>query len=72
MITFINKEQYFFPVPKEAWEHCIGGYQVLDHYLKARKARYLVLDEIEHIQRVIQVLRFTHEQVQHIDTLWRP
>jgi hypothetical protein len=32
----INKTQFFKPVPQAVWEFHIGGYQVLDKYLKSR------------------------------------
>ena len=55
----ISKQQYFAPVPQDVWEFHIGGYQVLNQYLKARRGRTLSLDEIENIQDVVNVLRFT-------------
>ena len=68
----INKTQYFAPVPRDVWEFHIGGYQVLDRYLKSRKGRTLSLDEIENIQNVVNVLRFTIDQMQRIDACWKP
>ena len=69
---YINKTQYFSPVPQDVWEFHIGGYQVLDKYLKSRKGRILSLDEIENIQNVVNVLRFTIDQMERIDTCWKP
>jgi predicted helicase len=69
---YINTEQYFSPVPRDVWEFQIGGYQVLDKYLKSRKGRTLILDEIEHIQNVVQILTFTIQQMQKIDECWQP
>ena len=43
---YINPQQYFAPVPPDVWNFHIGGYQVLDKYLKSRKGRELSLDEI--------------------------
>ncbi len=68
----INKDQYFSPVPREVWEFHIGGYQVLDKYLKSRKRRTLTLDEIENLQNVVKVLAFTISQMQEIDRTWKP
>ena len=68
----INKTQYFSPVPAEVWAFDIGGYQVLDKYLKSRKGRTLSLDEIENVQNVVNVLRFTIDQMQKIDACWKP
>lgn len=69
---YINPKQYFAPVPEDVWNFHIGGYQVLDKYLKSRKGRELSLDELEHVMNVIKVLRFTIDQMQTIDEVWHP
>jgi len=69
--VFINDKQSFAPVPKEVWDFHIGGYQVLDKYLKSRKGRTLSLDEINHVAAVADVLAFTIEQMEKIDAAWR-
>ena len=33
--VYINKTQYFEPVPLELWDYQIGGYQVLAKWLTA-------------------------------------
>ena len=48
----INKTQSFQPVPPAVWDFHIGGYQVLDKYLKSRKGRKLSLDEIDHVAKI--------------------
>ena len=68
----INTAQYLSSVPQDVWEFHIGGYQVLNQYLKARKGRTLSLDEIETIQNVVNVLRFTIDQMQRIEACWQP
>ncbi len=68
----INKTQYFTAVPQDVWDFHIGGYQVLNQYLKARKGRSLSLDEIENVQKMVNVLRFTIDQMQRIDKYWKP
>lgn len=67
----INKTQYFAPAPQDVWAFHIGGYQVLDKYLKSRKGRTLSLDEIENIQNVVNVLRFTIDQMRRIGECWK-
>jgi hypothetical protein len=67
----INKTQFFKPVPPAAWEFHIGGYQVLDKYLKSRKGRALSLDEINHVGAVADSLAFTIEQMAKIDEAYR-
>jgi hypothetical protein len=69
---YINPQQYFAPVPADVWNFHIGGYQVLDKYLKSRKGRQLSLDEIENVMNVVKVLRFTIDQMREIDEIWQP
>jgi hypothetical protein len=69
---YFNAEQYFAPVPEDVWNFHIGGYQVLDKYLKSRKGRELSLDEKENIINIVKVLRFTIDRMQEIDGIWRP
>jgi predicted helicase len=63
----INKSQFFNPVPPAIWEFHIGGYQVLEKYLKSRKDRTLSLDEINHVAAIVDSLAFTIEQMVKID-----
>ena len=68
---YINKTQYFSSVPQNVWAFHIGGYQVLSTYLKSRKGRALSLDEIENIQHIVNVLRFTIDQMGRIEECWK-
>src|SRR5262249_6904882 len=67
----INKTQSFRPVTLPVWEFRIRGYQVLDKYLKSRKARALSLDEINHVAAVADALAFTIDQMTRIDNAYR-
>jgi len=69
--VYINKEQYFAGIPPEVWEFKIGGYQVLDKWLKDRKnaRRSLDFDDILHYQRVVVALKETREIMGEIDEL---
>jgi predicted helicase len=67
----INKAQSFRPVPQAVWDFHIGGYQVLDKYLKSRRGRVLSLDEIEHLGAIADSLAFTIEQMVRIDEAYR-
>lgn len=64
---WISKTRCFKPVPGPVWNFHIGGYQVLDKYLKSRKGRKLTLDEADHVTAVANVLAFTIEQMKAID-----
>lgn len=66
---YINKTQYFTDVPLTIWNFHIGGYQVLDKYLKERKGRVLTIDEVEIITSTIKALAFTIDQMIKIETL---
>ena len=66
---YINKTQYFNGITAEIHAFHIGGYQVLDKYLKSRKGRELTLDEIQNIKNTAQALAFTIKQMQKIDKI---
>jgi predicted helicase len=65
---YYNEKQYFDNVLPEVWHFKIGGYQVLDKYLKDRKKRN-IFNELPHIQRMIQSLAYTVDKMQEIDAL---
>ena len=68
---WISETRFFKPVPQAVWEFHIGGYQVLDKYLKSRKGRMLSLDEINHVGAVADSLAFTIEQMAKIDEVYK-
>jgi predicted helicase len=63
----INAGQCFKPVPPAVWDFHIGGYRVVEKYLKSRKGRRLTLDEIDHFAATVKALAFTIEQMGRID-----
>jgi len=63
----INKEQYFDAVDPGVWEFHIGGYQVLEKWLKDRKGRKLTWDDQQHYQRVVVALKGTIRLMAEID-----
>ena len=67
---FINKDQYFEGILPEVWEYQIGGYQVLDKWLKDRKDRALSLDDIKHYCGIVAVLKKTIEIQDKIDSIY--
>ncbi|WP_374372315.1 type ISP restriction/modification enzyme [Dongia sp.] len=68
--VYINDRQHFAPVPAEVWDFHIGGYQVIDKYLKYRKGRMLSLDEINNVENMVNVLAFTIAQMERIDAAY--
>lgn len=77
---YINPDQYFTSVPKEVWEYQIGGYQVLDKWLKERSNKKKRpdqslwvkdgLDEVTTFCKIIEALRQTIEIQKEIDKLY--
>ena len=66
---YINKLQYFENFAKSVWEYEIGGYQIFDKYLKARKDLELTYEEINHLKKVATCILKTMEIQKNIDTL---
>ena len=64
--VFINKDQYFGNVPEAAWNFYIGGYQPAQKWLKDRKGRTLINEDIEHYQKIIVVLVETEKIIKII------
>ena len=65
--VYINDTQYFADVPNSAWEFYIGGYQPAQKWLKDRKGRTLVFEDILHYQKIIVALAETKRLMQEID-----
>lgn len=69
--VMINKDCYFYDVNKSLWEFKIGGYQVLEKWLKDRQKANLSLTEkdIIHYQNILIVLRETIKLMREIDDI---
>ena len=67
--VYINKTQYFEGVDPQVWEFQIGGYQVLEKWLKDRKGRKLSFDDLYHYQKIVVALKETIRIMQEIDEL---
>jgi len=68
--VYINNNQYFEGLKKELWNYQIGGYYVLDKWLKSRKGRTLSLADITHYCNIITALKKTIEIQKEIDKLY--
>ena len=68
---YANKNLFFSPVPEAVWNFHIGGYRVLENYLKSRKDRKLTLDEKENVIDAIKALIFTINQTIKIDETYK-
>jgi len=67
--AYINKDQFFDGIPEDVWNFYIGGYRVLDKWLKSRKNRELSSSEIEHFLQVVEIIKETIEYMKKIDEI---
>ncbi len=65
--VWINKQQCFANVPREAYDFYIGGYQPLQKWFKDRKGRNLDFKDILHYQRMVYSIIQTIELMKQID-----
>jgi len=68
--VYINKEQYFDNIPEHLWTYRIGGYQVLDKWLKDRAERRLTPAEVRHYCRTATALAETLKLQQRLAELY--
>lgn len=69
--VYINPGQYFDHVPANIIDFKIGSYPVILKYLKCRKGRRLSLEEVNHVEKVVNILAFTIEQIKKIDAVYQ-
>ncbi|SKB14813.1 Adenine specific DNA methyltransferase [Planktothrix sp. PCC 11201] len=69
--VYINKTRYFEGILPEIWGFKIGGYQVLDKWLKDRKKanRSLSFDDVLHYQKIVIALTATLTIMKEIDQI---
>ncbi len=66
---FINEKNYFEGISPEVWNYTIGGYQVLDKYLKSREVK--LLKDPAHFCKVTASLARTIEIQKKLDDLFK-
>jgi predicted helicase len=67
---YINEVQYFTNVEPEIWNYFIGGYQVLNKWLKDRKGKRLTFEEIINYIKITETIKQTIEIQKKIDELY--
>jgi predicted helicase len=67
--VYVNQGQYFEGIDPEVWNYHIGGYQVLDKWLKDRKKAERCLDseDLIHYLKIIVSLRETINNVNQLN-----
>jgi len=67
--VYINDTQFFDGISEDIWKFNIGGYQVLDKWLKSRKGRKLTHNEIETYIQIVNILSETLKLMNEIDKI---
>lgn len=70
--VWINATQYFEGIDPETFAFRIGGYQVLEKWLKDRKKRALSIDDIMHYRKIAVALERTQVSMREIDVTAAP
>ncbi len=68
--VWINREQYFEPVPLAVWEFRVGGYQVAEKWLTERKGRPLGYADLMTYLRILSAIEQTLKIMEQIDAVW--
>ena len=66
---YINDTQYFNGISDEVWNFYIGGYQVLDKWLKSRKGEKLTYTEIGIFIQIASIISETIRIMERIDKI---
>ena len=66
----INPKQYFGSLSDKIWQYQIGGYQVMDKWLKDRKGKCLGLKDIKHYCKMATALKETVAAQKKIDATY--
>jgi predicted helicase len=70
IVVINNQNQYFGPINEDVWNYQIGGYQVLDKWLKDRTNKTLSAEDIKHYCKIATVIARTIEIQKEIDRLY--
>ena len=65
--AYINKTQYFGKVAPEVWDFHVGGYQVLEKWLKDRMRCTLTMNDLHAYNQVVAAIQETMRLMQEID-----
>ncbi|HNS32133.1 MAG TPA: N-6 DNA methylase [bacterium] len=68
--VYINASQYFEGVEKDAWLYQVGGYRVMEKWLKDRKGRTLSYEDIIHYCKIASALSNTISIQQSLESLY--
>jgi hypothetical protein len=61
--------QYFDGVPEAVWDFEVGGHEVCEKWLKARRGRRLAFDDLIEFMKIVNAVRQTLDVMTQIDTV---
>jgi len=67
---YINVGRHFLPVSKDIWEYQIGGYQVMEKWLKGRKGQRISLEDIKHYCKIATAIKETIATQRKLDKIY--
>ena len=67
--VYINQIQYFENVVADSWEFEVGGYQVLQKWLKDRKNTKIGHDEVRYYEKIVESINRTIEIMSVVDSV---
>jgi len=66
---YYNENQYFDNVTEEIMDYKIGCFKVVEKFLKERKDKKLTYSEIDKIEEIIKIVKFTIDKTNEINKL---
>ena len=55
-VLHLNKNKQLHGIPEDVWNYRIGGYQVIDKWLKSHKGKTMIIDDFDHIANIVGLL----------------
>jgi len=65
--VYINDAQYFDGVESSVWEHTVGGYRVVEKWLKERRGRTLSFADIKQVHQIVAAIARTLSLAKAVD-----
>ena len=58
-ILHLNSNKQIIGIPEDVWSYRIGGYQVIDKWLKSHKGKTMTIDDFDHIANIVGLIAKT-------------
>ena len=68
-ILSVNDDMQITGIPENVWEYQIGGYQVIDKWLKEHKGKELTIDNFTHLSNIVGALSETIKLIESLEEM---